>query len=135
MTQTISSTAGLKESILLLETEQSIKGQILKDQLFITYESLKPGNLLKYTLKEISSTPNLIDNIAGTAMGLVGGYLSKKIIVGTSGNIIRKLIGSLLQFGITNVVAQNSAGIKSFGLTLLQHFIHRKELNSKSLIS
>jgi hypothetical protein len=135
MMQTISSIAGLKESIQLLETEQSIKGKILKDQLFITYECLKPGNLLKYTLKEISSSPNLIDNIAGTAMGLVGGYFSKKIIVGTSGNIIRKLIGSLLQLGITNVVAQNSAGIKSFGLTLLQHFKHRKELNSKSLIS
>jgi hypothetical protein len=133
--QTISSIAGLKESIQLLEAEQSIKGQILKDQLFITYESLKPGNLLKYTLKEISSSPNMIDNLAGTAMGLLGGYISKKIIVGASGNIIRKLIGSILQFGVTNVVAQNSEVIKSFGQTLFQHFTHRKELSSKSHVS
>jgi len=133
--QTINSIAGLKESIQLLEAEQSIKGQILKDQLFLTYESLKPGNLLKYTLKEISSSPNIIDNLAGTAMGLLGGYLSKKIIVGASGNVIRKLIGSLLQFGVTNVVAQNSEVIKSFGQTLFQHFIHRKELSSKSHVS
>jgi hypothetical protein len=133
--QTISSIAGLKESIQLLEAEQSIKGQILKDQLFITYESLKPGNLLKYTLKEISSSPNIIDNLAGTAMGLLGGYLSKKIIVGASGNVIRKLVGSILQFGVTNVVAQNSEVIKSFGQTLFQHFVHRKELSSKSHVS
>ena len=133
--QTINSIAGLKESIQLLEAEQSIKGQILKDQLFITYESLKPGNLLKYTLKEISSSPNMIDNLAGTAMGLLGGYISKKIIVGASGNIIRKLIGSILQFGVTNVVAQNSEVIKSLGQTLFQHFIHRKELSSKSHVS
>ena len=133
--QTINSIAGLKESIQLLEAEQSIKGQILKDQLFLTYESLKPGNLLKYTLKEISSSPNMIDNLAGTAMGLLGGYISKKIIVGASGNIIRKLIGSILQFGVTNVVAQNSEVIKSFGQTLFQHFIHRKELSSKSHVS
>jgi hypothetical protein len=133
--QTINSIAGLKESIQLLEAEQSIKGQILKDQLFLTYESLKPGNLLKYTLKEISSSPNMIDNLAGTAMGLLGGYISKKIIVGASGNIIRKLIGSILQFGVTNVVAQNSEVIKSLGQTLFQHFIHRKELSSKSHVS
>jgi hypothetical protein len=133
--QTISSIAGLKESIQLLEAEQSIKGQILKDQLFITYESLKPGNLLKYTLKEITSSPNMIDNLAGTAMGLLGGYLSKKIIVGASGNVIRKLIGSLLQFGVTNVVAQNSEAIKSLGRSLFQHFIHRSELSSKSHVS
>jgi hypothetical protein len=133
--QTISSIAGLKESIQLLEAEQSIKGQILKDQLFITYESLKPGNLLKYTLKEITSSPNMIDNLAGTAMGLLGGYLSKKIIVGASDNVIRKLIGSLLQFGVTNVVAQNSEAIKSLGRSLFQHFIHRSELSSKSHVS
>jgi hypothetical protein len=133
--QTINSIAGLKESIQLLEAEQSIKGQILKDQLFLTYESLKPGNLLKYTLKEISSSPNMIDNLAGTAMGLLGGYISKKIIVGASGNIIRKLIGSILQFGVTNVIAQNSEVIKSLGQTLFQHFIHRKELSSKSHVS
>ena len=133
--QAINTIAGLKESILLLEVEQSIKGQLLKDQLFITYESLKPVNLLKYTLREISSSPNVIDNLSGTAMGLIGGYLSKKIIVGSSGNIVRKLIGSILQFGISNVVAQNSDLIKSFGYTLFQHFTQRKEVSSNSHVS
>lgn len=133
--QTINSTAGLRASIQLLEVENSIKGQLLMDQLFITYESLKPVNLLKYTLNEISSSPNIIDNLSGTAMGLLSGYLSKKVIVGSSGNIIRKIIGSLLQFGVTNIVAQNSDFIKSFGLTLFQHFIHRNEVSSKSHVS
>jgi len=133
--QTINSTAGLRASIQLLEVENSIKGQLLIDQLFITYESLKPVNLLKYTLNEISASPNMIDNLSGTAMGLLSGYLSKKVIVGSSGNIIRKIIGSVLQFGVTNIVAQNSDFIKSFGLTLFQHFTHRNEVSSKSHVS
>ena len=132
--QTITSVAGLKNSILLLEAEQSIKGQLLKDQLFLTYESLKPVNLIKQTLKEISSSPYLIDNISGSAMGLLSGFLSRKIFVGTSGNLIKKLIGSVLQFGITNIVAQNSYVIKSVGQTVLHHFFRKKIMNSNKRV-
>jgi hypothetical protein len=125
--QNITSAAELKDAIQLLEAEQSIKGQLLREQLFLTYESLKPVNLLRNALKEISSTPYLIDNISGTAMGLLGGFLSKKIFVGTSGNLIRKLFGSVLQFGVTNLVAQNSEIIKSVGQALIQHFFQKKK--------
>ena len=61
--QNITSTAGLKDAIQLLEVEQGIKEQLLKDQLYLTYESLKPVNLIRNTLKEISSSPYMIDNI------------------------------------------------------------------------
>jgi hypothetical protein len=60
-------------------------------------------------------------------MGLLGGFLSKKIFVGASGNLIRKLIGSVLQFGVTNLVAQNSEIIKSVGQGLIQHFFQKKK--------
>jgi hypothetical protein len=116
----ITSTEQLKYSIAMLESEQSIKEQLLKEQLLLAYESLKPGNLIKHTLKEISNSPYLIDNISGSVMGLLSGFLSKKIFVGTSGNVIRKLIGSVLQFGVTNVVAQNSDIIKTVGRTVLR---------------
>jgi len=125
--QNINSAAELKDAIQLLEAEQSIKGQLLREQLFLTYEGLKPINLLKNALKEISSTPYLIDNISGTAMGLLGGFLSKKIFVGASGNLIRKLFGSVLQIGVTNLVTQNSEIIKSVGQALIQHFFQKKK--------
>ena len=125
--QNITSAVELKDAIQLLEAEQSIKGQLLREQLFLTYESLKPVNLLKNALKEISSTPYLIDNISGTAMGLLGGFLSKKIFVGASGNLIRKLFGSVLQIGVTNLVTQNSEIIKSVGQALIRHFFQKKK--------
>ena len=129
--QNITSTAGLKNAIQLLEAEQAIKGQLLKEQFYLTYESLKPVNLIKSTLNDIATSPYLIDNILGTAMGLASGYLSKRIFVGASGNMIRKLLGSVLQFGVTNVVAQHPDTIKSFGQSSFNIF-QKKETNSKS---
>src|SRR5450759_2591331 len=106
--QNITSKAGLKDAIQLLEAEQAIKGQLLKDQFYLTYESLKPVNLLMHTLKEISSSPYLIDNISGTAMCFACVFLSIIIFVVSSVHLFMSLIGSILHFGLTNIVAQNS---------------------------
>lgn len=125
--QNITSLSALKDAIQLLEVDQEIKGQLLKEQLHITYENLKPVSLIKHTLKEISSSPYLIDNISGTAMGLLSGFLSKKIFIGSSGNLIRKFIGSVLQIGITNIVAQHSDVIKSVGQSLFQLLFNKKK--------
>jgi hypothetical protein len=128
--QNITSTAGLKNAIQLLEVEQAIKGQLLKEQFQITYESLKPINMLKSTLKDIISSPSLKDNLLSTTVGLAGGYLTKKIAVGATGKIFRKLIGSVLQFGVTSVVTQHPDAIKSFGKFIIQHISRKKERNS-----
>lgn len=126
----INHTLLLKTQIQLLEAEQSVKGQILKDQFYIVYENLKPLNILLRTLKDISSSPNLIDNVLSTTIGLASGYLSKKIFIGNSGNLIRKLIGSALQYGVTDVVRQHPDTIKSLGQFILQHLFRKKEANS-----
>jgi len=114
-----------------LEVEQAINGQRLKEQFIITYRSIKPLNLLKHALTDVVSSSNLIDNILGTAVGLTTGYLSKKIFIGTSGNIIRKLFGSVLELGVTTVVAEHPSTIKSFGQFIFQHLLRKKDLNSK----
>jgi hypothetical protein len=131
--QNITSTAGLKNAIQLLEIEQVVNGQLLKEQFYITIESLKPINLLKSTFKDIATSPFLIDNILGTAMGLATGSLSKKIFIGTSGNMFRKLIGSILQLGVTNFVAKRPDAIKLIGQFIFQQFLRKKEriLNSR----
>jgi hypothetical protein len=129
--QKITSVAGLKDAILLLELEQSAKGQLLKEHFYLIYESLKPVNLLRDALKDISTSPYLIDNILGTSMGIVSGFLSNRIFVGPSGNLLRKLLGSVLQFGVTTVVSQHPDTIKSFGQIIMQYFHRKKEINSK----
>jgi len=120
----ITSIAGLKDAIQLLEVKNAVNGQQLKEQVFYTLELFKPGNLLKNTLSDLASTPNLIDSVLSTAIGLGTGFLSKKIIVGTSGNIFRKFLGSVLQLGVTAVIARHPNTVKSLGRFIIQHTVN-----------
>jgi hypothetical protein len=129
--QNITSVVELKNAIGLLEVERDTRGELLKEQFYHAYESLKPVNLLKNTLHDISSSPFLIDNILSTAMGIASGFLTNKIFVGKSGNVVRNLLGSILQFGVTNVVAQHPDSIKSLGEVIMQFFLRKKGTNSK----
>jgi hypothetical protein len=125
--ENITSATELKNAIQRLEVEQTIDGQLLKEQFYLTYESLKPINLLRNTIYEISNSPHLIDGVLGTAAGLASGYLSRKIVmIGASGNLVRKLFGSVLQLGVTNVVSQYPEKIKSFGQFIIQHILRKK---------
>jgi hypothetical protein len=120
----------LKNQIQFLEAEQTEKGKIFKEQFYVVYDSLKPLNLFLRTLKEVSLSPNIIDNLLGTTIGLASGYISKKIFVGSSGNLIRKLAGSLLQFGVTNAVSQHPDSIKTIGQYILHNIFSKKDSKS-----
>jgi hypothetical protein len=127
--ESINSTDDIRNAIQLLEDEQAIKLDLLKDQFYITYESLKPVNLIKSTIKEISASPYLVENILGTATSLATGFISRKIVVGGSGNLLRKLFGAVLQFGVTNLVANHPEKIRAMGQSLIQHIFHKKDVN------
>ena len=131
--QNITTVAGLKKAIQLLQQEEAAKRQLLKEQLGITLESLKPINLLKKTVKDFSSSPELIDNVIGNAAGLISGYLSNKIFVGKSGNLTRKIIGIFIQLGVTKVVSQYPEVIRSFGQFILQYLQRKKEKDPKTV--
>ena len=130
--QKISTTIELKYAIESLEADRIIKGEQLKDQIYLVYESAKPVNILKRTLKDLTSSQYLIDNIPGAILGMLSGYLSKKAITVGSAGILRKLLGSILQFGVTNAVAKNSGMIKLAGMSIFEHFLNKKVLKSKS---
>lgn len=129
--QNVNSYTELQDAIQLLQVEQAEKSQLLKEQLNISYESLKPLNLFKSALNDISSSPGLGENLLGSALGLASGYFSKWLIIGKSGNMARKLIGSVLQFGITNVVAKHPDAIKTFGQFIVKHLRSNKEIKTE----
>jgi hypothetical protein len=122
--------ARLQDTIQLLKEEQDYKRQLVIEQLTISYESLKPLNLIKRAFNEITTAPDLTNNIVGTLLGLASGFLSKKILVGASANLFRKLLGSVLQFGVTNIVSQHPDAIKSIGRFIYDQITHLKEAKS-----
>jgi len=125
--ETSSSSLLLKNEIQLLEVEKAFQEQLLKEQFYATYENLKPVNLLRSTLSDVASSSFLIDHILSTAVGLATGYLSKKVVVGASGNIFRKLLGFMMQVGVTNTVAQHPDSIRSIGQYIYHHFLNKNK--------
>lgn len=127
--ENISNPAELKEAIELLEAEKSVLFQEMRTNFFFAYESLKPAKLIESTMKEIGSSPYLLNNILNVSIGLVAGYISKKaILVGRSNNKSSKLLGLILQFGVTNLVVYAPNAIKSF----VKDIFSKKEKKIKS---
>ncbi|HVA99597.1 MAG TPA: hypothetical protein VNG53_11940 [Bacteroidia bacterium] len=112
----------LNDAILLLQKKQADELLLLKEQFHITYQSLKPLNLIISTFQELTQTPEIKNNILNDLIGLSTGYLTKKILVGTKANSIKNLFGTLLQFAVTNIVSKNSTEIKAHFKKFISNF-------------
>lgn len=125
----ITTVTGLRNAIKVLEVEQSAQELLVKEQLHEVYESLRPVNIIRGTIKDLISfsTSSITGNLAGTAIGAAGGFLLKRLFVGSSGNIFRKLFGNILQLGVTNIASKKSESINSFGQSLLQRIFRKRE--------
>ena len=131
--QNTSTSAELKFAIQLLENQCLLKEQQLKQQFELTYNSLKPINIIKNTIQDVTSSPIFTDSILGTVIGLASGYVTKKIAVGTSHNLFRKIIGSFLQVGVSTAVSTHPETIKSVGQFLYQRLFQKKDSHTTEL--
>ena len=113
------------ELILLQEQQYETDLRLLREQFQIAYESLKPINLIKDIVHEVTTTPEIKNNLLSNAIGLATGFISKKLLIDTSHNPIKKVLGTVLQFAIGNVVSKHSDGIKTIGGNLLSRFLNR----------
>lgn len=123
--QKITSTKELKIAIQELEARQASEERELREQFHTTLESFKPINMLKHTFKEVVTSPDLGKGLLNTVIGLTTGFVGKKLLMGSTHNPIKKLLGIVLQFGISNVVANHPEGIKSVGTKLFNRIFNR----------
>ena len=115
--ENINSTTELKNAIVLLEAEQAYKGRQLKEEF---------NHAVKSVLIDKALSSHLIENILGVSIGIATGYLSKKLVVGASVNIFRKVIGNILQLGVTTVASTHLDTIRSYGQTIIKYFFRKK---------
>ena len=118
--KTESSTDILNREIFLLEQKRLVEFRNLKEQLHTTYESLKPINFLKSTFEDVTHSPEIKGGVGKAAIGMVSGYLLKKLMFGPSINPIKNILGVAFQALITNVAAQNSDKIKETGINVFE---------------
>ena len=101
----VQNTADLKAAIKRLERKRTVIEDELQEKFSEMLETLKPANILKTTLHEVQESVPLKHNLLKIALGLGAGYFSRKLIVGKSAGIVKKALGTALQFGITHFVA------------------------------
>jgi len=111
----------LKHTIKVLQDDQAVNGELVKKQFDHMAENMKPANIVKSSFNKAITSPNLVENVFGLTTGLATGYLTKKIAVGSKGNLLRRLLGVSIQLGITTIVAQHPKAIKSSILVILKY--------------
>ncbi|WP_018341770.1 hypothetical protein [Cytophaga aurantiaca] len=116
----------LTEAINLLKKKQSIELRLLKEQVHVVHESIKPINIIKNAYHQAVNTPDIKNNLIDNIIGMASGYISKKIFVGGSHNPLTHIVGNLLQMGVTNVTAKNSDTIRSISEKVMQFVLKKR---------
>jgi hypothetical protein len=96
----------LDKAIELLEIKRNIKLEELKNQLSYTYQSVKPINILNQTLQDFKDSTQVKSNLLQSVVSLAGGYASKKLLLGKTSSIFTKLLGYVVQYGVTKFISR-----------------------------
>lgn len=115
-------TETLHDMILEQKLKHANDLEQLKDQFYVAYESIKPINLVKNLFQEITTSPDIKNNLVGNVIGLGAGLLTKSILLGTLHNPIKRVFGDALQFSVATMVSKHSDKIKLIGSNLFNHF-------------
>lgn len=99
----------LDQKIALLTLQHRQELAEIKEQFNLVKESISPSNIIQEGLQGVYETVTNKNNMLPTVLSLVGGYISKKVIVGSSSNPIKKVLGTVLQFVVTNYLTKVSS--------------------------
>lgn len=128
--QGIDPSANLDMTIVMLEKEQKIRGDQLKIDFADAYDSLKPANILKNTIKELSTSSDLRTNIITASFSMAAGYLSSRILKGSNFKTFRKISALLIDYGVRNILRHPDA-IKAILGNFIQRLFRKKRNNDE----
>ncbi|WP_339837169.1 hypothetical protein [uncultured Flavobacterium sp.] len=93
-------------AIAELERQRNLQFDELKQQLALTYESVKPINILNQTLVDFKESTEVKSNLIQSVLSIAGGYISKRLLVGKSHSKFKKVIGLIVQYGVANFISK-----------------------------
>lgn len=96
----------LDQKIALLIAQQQQELVAMKLQFGIVKESISPVNIIQEGIHGVVQTVTNKNKLLPTILSLLGGYVSRKVIVGGSSNPIKKIVGTVLQLVVTNYLTK-----------------------------
>lgn len=104
----ISTSKDLQQRIAELQQKKTLQEYALKEQAQITMESLKPGNMISHAFHQ----PGVKGTIFNASLGLLTGYLSKRLFLGPASGPVSKVAGDVLQWGMAAFTGSKADNIK-----------------------
>lgn len=105
MIRTVSSMDDLEKKIREMEMLHDQQMAELKMSAAELVESLSPSRILNNVLQGITHSPAFRSTAITTAIGMGAGFLGKKLFLGHSENLFKKITGTALQFLVTNFIS------------------------------
>jgi hypothetical protein len=96
----------LDQKIAQLTIQHKRELEELKEQFHLVQSSLTSTNIVQEGINGFYQTVTNKENLVSTIVSIVGGYVSKKVIVGSSENPIKKVVGNVLQFLVTGYLSK-----------------------------
>ena len=124
--QKITNITDLKITIAQLETKQATEWLILNEQILLVRDSIHPMQIIKRSIKETIFPTPAKNDLLGTIMGLTAGLVSKALVIGTTSNPIKMLLGALLELKVTNSVAKNAGTVGLYAENIYKFFTRKK---------
>jgi hypothetical protein len=135
MKRSITNERELEEAISILEKKADDQRQVLKEHFSGVMENMKPLNLIRHGLQSAFSGNNKLD-LMKTVIGIGSGLLGRRLLARrVGGNVLRKIIGAALEFGVVGIVAKNAERIKEKGSVLIDRILHKKKPSGSDLIT
>lgn len=118
--------ATLKERIRELETRNNAAEESLKQQFEVVKESMKPSNLLKAGISNMAAGPMLGEGLIKTAAGVGIAMLSKRLFLGKSPGIAKKVMGTVLEVAAANTTISQADKLKAYSKSIYRNLFRKK---------
>lgn len=128
--QAIRNDASLQQAILDLESKRSQEAAGLREQWDYTRKNLNPLTLLKDGVKDTLTSPNLGAGLLKGLLSLGAGFVTKKLVVGSSGGVVRKVFGTIAQTGATSLAFKGSDLVKEKAAPFLSRFLKKLKVGN-----
>ena len=104
--KTLKQTDILDNKIAALKLRRDNEFMELKQQYFVVHHSFTITNIVQQGVTEFYNKATNKDNLLSTVTSVLGGYLSKKIVVGDSNNPFKQVLGYGIQFAVTKLLSK-----------------------------
>ena len=121
----------LSEAVLQLEARKLMQEELLISQFKTTRESLSPGNLIKEGFQKLTNITDMPGNILKTVAGIGVGLLSKKLFLGRSNSLVKKLLSGVFEVAVAKSAISHADKIKAYGVSIYHNLFKKAKHNGQ----